>query len=106
MTYTANVDGNTDIYLYDVATGKVRALPLPKGLNDTATASAFSHDNARCSTTTTVQRARRPLDLHAGRWQVPPDHELLIGGVAPRHGQPYLVHYPSKDGKWTISAFV
>ena len=33
LTYTANVDGNDDIYLYDIATGNARALPLPKGLN-------------------------------------------------------------------------
>ncbi len=36
LTYTANVDGNTDIYLYDVASGKARALPLPKGVNYSA----------------------------------------------------------------------
>ena len=28
LTYTANVDGNIDIYLYDIASGKARALPL------------------------------------------------------------------------------
>src|SRR3984893_1743125 len=33
LTYTANVDGNTDIYLYDVASGKAHALPLPRGVN-------------------------------------------------------------------------
>ena len=31
--YTANVDGNVDIYLYDIAIGNARALALPKGLN-------------------------------------------------------------------------
>ncbi|MGB0040140.1 MAG: hypothetical protein WBQ00_14655, partial [Terriglobales bacterium] len=31
LIYTANVDGNNDIYLYEVAAGKARALPLPKG---------------------------------------------------------------------------
>ena len=37
-------------------------------------------------------------------------HQLthsLVGGVrAEDMVEPYLVHYPSKDGKWTISAFV
>src|SRR5207244_3171638 len=47
LTYTANVDGNTDIYLYEVAAGKARPLPLPKGLTDLAPASAFSRDNTR-----------------------------------------------------------
>ena len=46
LTYGANVDGNTDIYLYDVASGKARALPLPKGVNDIAgRTSAFTRDN-------------------------------------------------------------
>jgi Tol biopolymer transport system component len=30
LTYSANVDGNTDLYLYEIASGKAHALPLPK----------------------------------------------------------------------------
>src|ERR1700721_1357679 len=47
LTYSANVDGNTDIYLYDVASGKAHALPLPKGGNHVAGTSPFPHDNSR-----------------------------------------------------------
>ena len=48
LTYTANVDGNTDIYLYDVASGKAHALPLPKGVNHVAgRPSPFTRDNSR-----------------------------------------------------------
>ena len=31
VTWTANVDGNTDIYLHDLVSGKTSSLPLPKG---------------------------------------------------------------------------
>src|SRR5208282_3557980 len=48
LTYTANIDGNTDIYLYDMASGKAHALQLPKGVNHSAgRTSPFSHDNSR-----------------------------------------------------------
>src|ERR1039457_6868944 len=36
LTYTANVDGNNEIYFYDVASGKALALPFTKGLNFSA----------------------------------------------------------------------
>ena len=48
LIYTANVDGNTDIYLHDRASGKARALPLPKGLNlPSGRSSPFTRDNSR-----------------------------------------------------------
>src|SRR5271156_762612 len=48
LTYSANVDGNTNIYLYDVASGKAHALPLPKGVNQVAgRPSPFSGDGSR-----------------------------------------------------------
>jgi len=33
-------------------------------------------------------------------------HSLIAGMRSEDMVEPYLVHYPSKDGKWTISAFV
>ena len=48
MTWTANVDGNTDIYLHDLASGKTTSLPLPKGVNHLGGAeSAFTRDGSR-----------------------------------------------------------
>ena len=49
---------------------------------------------------------------HAGRSAraTRSSHQLthsLVGGVRSEDMvEPHLVHYPSKDGKWTISAFV
>src|ERR1700686_3278868 len=109
LTYTANVDGNTDIYLYDVASGKAHALPLPKGVNHVAgRPSPFTHDNSRLLYYHTGPTA--PGDLWVYALADGKSHQLthsLVGGVRSEDMvEPQLVHYPSKDGKWTISAFV
>src|SRR5229473_3345645 len=109
LTYNANVDGNTDIYLYDVASGKAHGLPLPKGVNHAAgRTSPFSHDNSRLLYYHTGPTA--PGDLWVYTLADGKSHQLthsLVGGVRSEDMvEPQLVHYPSKDGKWTISAFV
>jgi len=124
LTYTANVDGNTDIYLYDIASGKARALPLPKGVNHVAgRPSPFTRDGSRMLYSHTGANAPGDLWVYASSDQeaaikgtragAPAPHDLshqlthsLVGGLrAQDMVEPYLVHYPSKDGKWTISAF-
>jgi dipeptidyl aminopeptidase/acylaminoacyl peptidase len=109
LTYTANVDGNTDIYLYDIASGKAHALPLPKGVNFAAgRPSPFTRDNSRLLYYHTGPTA--PGDLWVYNLADGKSHQLthsLVGGVRSEDMvEPQLVHYPSKDGKWTISAFV
>ena len=48
VTWTANVDGNADIYVHDFASGKTTSLPLPKGVNHLGGAdSAFTRDGSR-----------------------------------------------------------
>ena len=108
LTYAANVDGNTDIYLHDVASGKARALPLPKGVNFVAGTSPFTRDNSRLLYYHTGATA--PGDLWVYTLADGKSHQVthsLVGGVrSDDMVEPHLVHYPSKDGKWTISAFV
>ncbi len=109
LTYTANVDGNTDIYLCDVASGKARALPLHKGVNYSAgRPSPFTRDNSRLLYYHTGPIA--PGDLwvyHLAEGHSQQITHALVGGVRSEDMvEPQLVHYPSKDGKWTISAFV
>ncbi|HKM46812.1 MAG TPA: S9 family peptidase [Terriglobales bacterium] len=128
LTYTANVDGNTDIYLYDIASGKARALPLAKGVNQVAgRPSPFTRDNSRLLYYHTGPTAPGDLwvynisdevaKIKSTRAGAPAPHELnqpshqlthsLVGGVRSEDMvEPHLVHYPSKDGKWAISAFV
>src|SRR6266849_2448890 len=109
LTYNANVDGNTDIYLYDVASGKAHVLPLPKGVNFAAgRPSPFTRDNSRLIYYHTGPTA--PGDLWVYSLADSKSYQLthsLVGGVRSEDMvEPQLVHYPTKDGKWTISAFV
>ncbi|HUM05910.1 MAG TPA: S9 family peptidase [Terriglobales bacterium] len=108
LTYMANVDGNVDVYLYETATGKSRALPLPKGLNDAGGVSPFSRDNTRLLYHHNGPTS--PGDLWIYTLADGKSRRLtqsLVGGVRSQDMvEPVLVHYPSKDGKWTISAFV
>jgi dipeptidyl aminopeptidase/acylaminoacyl peptidase len=107
--WTANVDGNTDIYVHDFASKKTTSLPVPKGVNDLAgKSSAFSRDGTRLLYYHNGPTAPNDLWVHSmatGKsHQV--THSMVAGMRAEDMVEPFLVHYPSKDGKWTISAFV
>jgi dipeptidyl aminopeptidase/acylaminoacyl peptidase len=109
ITFSANVDGNEDIYLYDLATEKSAALPVPKGVNETVGGrSAFSADGSRLLFNHNGPTAPGDLwlcDLNTRKSQQ--ITHSLVAGVRPEDMvEPYLVHYPSRDGKWTISAFL
>jgi dipeptidyl aminopeptidase/acylaminoacyl peptidase len=109
VTWTANVDGNTDIYIHDLVIGKTTSLPLPKGLNELAGKfSAFTKDGSRLLYHHNGPTA--PNDLWVFQTASGKSHQIthsLIAGMRSEDMvEPYLVHYPSKDGKWTISAFV
>jgi dipeptidyl aminopeptidase/acylaminoacyl peptidase len=114
LLYTANVEGSMDIYLYDMAAAKARALPLPPGLNwSSGNPSPFTRDNSRLIYAHTGPTAPGDLWVYTfsdGKSADGKSHQLthsLVGGVrAEDMVEPSLVHYPSKDGKWTISAFV
>lgn len=109
VTFRANVDGHADLYLYNLATQKTTQLPLKKGVNSFGGAeSAFSHDG------------KKLLYYHNGA-NAPGDactydtatgksnqitHSLMAGVPADHMVESVLVHYPSRDGKWTISAWL
>src|SRR5205807_1495143 len=107
ITFSANVDGNEDIYLHDVATGKSTALPIRKGVNEPAGGhSAFTKDGSRLLYYHNGPTA--PVDLWVHTLATGKSHQIthsLVAGVRSEDMiEPYLVHYPSRDGKWTISA--
>ena len=109
LTWTANVDGNTDIFLHDLASGRSTSLPLPKGVNYLGgSPSSFTHDGAQLLYY--HNGATAPSDvwvysmLTGKSLQV--THSLMAGVRSEDMVEPFLVHYPSRDGKWTISAFV
>jgi dipeptidyl aminopeptidase/acylaminoacyl peptidase len=109
ITFTANVDGNEDIYLHDLAAGKSAALPMPKGVNEPSGGhSGFTKDGTRLLYSHNGPTAPGDLwvyTLATGKSQQV-THSLVAGVNSEDMVEPYLVHYPSRDGKWTISAFL
>jgi dipeptidyl aminopeptidase/acylaminoacyl peptidase len=109
VTWRANVDGNTDLYIHNLGTRKTTDLPLPKGVNTFGGAeSAFSRDGSKLLYYHNGPNA--PNDawvyhLATGK-STEVTHSLMAGVPAGHMVEPFLVHYPSRDGKWTISAFV
>jgi dipeptidyl aminopeptidase/acylaminoacyl peptidase len=109
LTFSANVDGNEDIYLYDLATSKSTVLPISKGVNEPASGhSAFSTDGSQLLYSHNGPIA--PGDLwvyHLASGKSQQITHSLVGGIRSEDMvEPYLIHYPSRDGKWTISAFL
>jgi dipeptidyl aminopeptidase/acylaminoacyl peptidase len=109
VTWTANVEGNTGIYLHNLASGKTTSLPLPTGVNSPGgSESAFSRDGSRLLYYHNGPTA--PNDAWVYTMATGKSHQVthsLVAGVPTDHMvEPYLVHYPSRDGKWTISAFL
>nr|MBA3914961.1 S9 family peptidase [Terriglobales bacterium] len=109
VLWTANVDGNTDIYMHEIASGKTSALPLPPGVNAPGGAeSPFSRDGSRLLYY--HNGPTHPNDVWTYNLRDAKSQQVtqsLVAGVQPAQlVEPSLVHYPSKDGKWTISALV
>ncbi len=109
VTWTANVEGSTAVYVRELASARTEALPLPAGVNSLAGAeTAFSRDG-------------RHLLIHHSGADAPGDivnfdlatasaRQITSSLVAGLHSEdmvkPALVRYPSRDGKWQISALV
>src|SRR5437763_1634148 len=109
VTWRANVDGNTDLYIHNLISGKTTDLPLPKGVNSFGGAeSSFSRDGSKLLYYHNGPNAPNEAwvyHLAAGK-STQVTHSLMAGIPADHMVEPFLVHYPSRDGKWTISAFV
>jgi dipeptidyl aminopeptidase/acylaminoacyl peptidase len=108
MTWTANIDGERAVFFYDTATKQAAPLPLPKGVNSLGgSETAFTRDGARLlyyHNGPTAPNDAWVYDI-ASRQSRQLTHSL-IGGINPTEMvEPSLIHYPSRDGKWTISAF-
>jgi dipeptidyl aminopeptidase/acylaminoacyl peptidase len=109
VTWRANVDGYTDIYIHDLALGKTTKLPLPKGVNSLGGAeSAFTHDGSKLLYYHNGAGAPNDAWVYniASGKSTQVTHSLMAGIPAQHFVEPVLVHYPSRDGKWTISAFI
>ncbi len=109
VTWIANVDGNTDVYIHHLVSGKTTDLPLSKGVNSLGGAeSAFARDGSRLLYY--HNGANAPNDAWVYNVATGKSTQVtksLMAGVPAQHFvEPFLVHYPSRDGKWTISAFL
>jgi dipeptidyl aminopeptidase/acylaminoacyl peptidase len=109
VTWTANVDGNTDIIIHDLRTGENRTLQIAKGVNGLAGSSTpFTRDGKQLLYAHNGPNA--PNDLWSYEISGPKSTQIthaLVGGVRQEDMvEPFLVHYPSVDGKWQISALV
>jgi dipeptidyl aminopeptidase/acylaminoacyl peptidase len=107
-SWSANVDGNTSLYLYDLATHKAEMLPLAAGVNAFAGNHApYSSDGSKLLFSHNGPTSPNDVwtyDLKTKSTQQI-THSLMAGVRSADMVEPYLVHFPSRDGKWTISAF-
>ncbi len=108
LTWTANVDGRSNLYSYELAGKKIEILPVKPGVNFLGgSPSSFSRDGGRLLYY--HNGADAPSDLWVydivGRTSQQITHSLVAGLRSTDMVEPYLVHYPSRDGKWTLSAF-
>ena len=109
LCWASNVDGQTAIYAYDLSTKQTQPLPLKVGVNTLAgnpqpyspdgSKLLFYHEGADSPTDAWV------YDL-VTRQSQQVTHALVGGLRSTDMVEPYLVHYPSRDGKFTISAYV
>jgi dipeptidyl aminopeptidase/acylaminoacyl peptidase len=109
VTWSANLDGDTNLYIHELASGKTIDLPLPKGVNSFGGAeSAFTRDGSRLLYYHNGANAPRDAWVYdlANEKSEQVTHSLMAGVPAEHMVEPFLVHYPSRDGKWTISALL
>ncbi|MFB3815842.1 MAG: alpha/beta fold hydrolase [Terriglobales bacterium] len=109
ITWTTNVDGNVEVFLYDTATKQASTVDLPKGVNGLAgRESAFSPDGTRLLLFHEGPNAPRDVWVYdiASRKAQQITHSLVAGVRGADMVEPYLVRYPSSDGKFQISAWV
>ncbi len=109
VTWSANLDGYTNLYIHELASSKTADLPLPKGMNSFGGAdSAFTRDGSRLLYYHNGANAPRDAWVYglANGKSEQVTHSLMAGVPAEHMVEPFLVHYPSRDGKWTISALL
>lgn len=109
VVLVADVDGDTEIYRYDLVSGRHTSLPLPKGVNYPGGAeSAFSHDGMKLLYYHNGPNAPNDAWVYhvATGKSTQVTHSLMAGIPAGHFVEPFLVQYPSRDGKWKISALL
>jgi dipeptidyl aminopeptidase/acylaminoacyl peptidase len=107
LTWTADIEGNSYIYLFDIASRHAEALPLRTGVNTLGgNPLPYSRDGSRLLYYHNGADAPNDVWVYdiASKQSQQVTHSLVAGLRSAEMVEPYLVHYPSSDGKWTISA--
>ena len=107
VTFTADVEGNTYIYLWDLASKHAEMLPLKAGVNTLGgNPNPYSRDGSRLLYYHNGADAPNDAWVYdtATKQSQQVTHSLVAGLRTADMVEPYLVHFPSQDGKWTISA--
>jgi len=108
IIWSANVDGREALYTRFLSGVAIRRLEIPEGVNFFGgDVSPFSRDGQRLLYY--HSGASAPNDIHVYDLKSKQSIQLtssFAGGLSPASMvEPTLVHYPSKDGKFTISAW-
>jgi dipeptidyl aminopeptidase/acylaminoacyl peptidase len=109
LTWTEDVDGNTQIFIYEIASKQTTMLPLPLGVNSLAgSVTSFSPDGQRLLYYHNGPTSPNDVWVYdfTSKQSKQLTHSLLTGLSTDDMVEPFLVHYRSRDGKWQISAFV
>jgi dipeptidyl aminopeptidase/acylaminoacyl peptidase len=109
VTWSANVEGDIDLYVHHLASNTTDKLAVPRGVNTFGGAeSAFSRDGSRLLYY--HNGAKAPTDVWVYRLGTEKSaqitHALMVGIPATHFVEPFLIHYPSRDRKFTISALL
>ncbi|MBN8723281.1 MAG: S9 family peptidase [Acidobacteria bacterium] len=109
ITWASNINGNKEIFFYDVDKKQKHILPIAKGVNTLAgSESAFSKDGSKLLFYHNGPDS--PNDIWVYSIKEQKFHQVTYSFVGALKAedlvQPFLIEYPSTDGKWTISAFV
>jgi dipeptidyl aminopeptidase/acylaminoacyl peptidase len=108
VIWTGDVDGDYGVYMGDLATGQIDALPVGSGvISMDDIASPVSPDGKRLLYTRDGANAPRSIWVYefATRKATQITDPLLAGVPQQQLVDPKLVHFPSKDGKYTLSAW-
>jgi dipeptidyl aminopeptidase/acylaminoacyl peptidase len=108
VVWSANVDGREALYSSNLSGGDVHRFELPEGLNAFAGApSPFTRDGQRLLYN--HSGAKTPNDLYVfdlkSKQSIQLTNSFVAGLSSSSMVSPTLIHYPSRDGKFTISAW-
>ncbi|HEX6466896.1 MAG TPA: S9 family peptidase [Terriglobales bacterium] len=109
VTWTSDIDGNTAIFLYDRSTKQSSVLPLANGVNEFGGSdTAFTKDGVRLLYYHNGPTAPNDAWIYtlATKQSTQLTHSLVAGINTADMVEPFLVHFPSRDGKWTLSAYI